>query len=184
MEYVCTAFSTVLINTYRSNSRLIIRGNDEIPSCEGTTQGDNLAMSFYALGISPLISQLKATIPDVKQIWLADDATGAGKLEALRICWDTVIKEGEKVGYFVNESKSWIIIKDPNRLDEAKEIFRDSKIKFTLEGKRHLGAALGNEEFKVSYMKEKIEKWCSEVNKLSGFAETQPQAAFFSVHTW
>ena len=81
MRYICPPFATILINTYRSPSRLIVSGKHEITSREGTTQGDNLAMSFYVLGISPLIQRLKNTAPPINQIWLADDVTGAGKLE-------------------------------------------------------------------------------------------------------
>ena len=52
-----------------------------------------------------------------------------------------MIAEGKKYGYFVNESKSWLIIKDNSQLENAKMIFHDTAIKFTTEGKRHLGAA-------------------------------------------
>ena len=41
----------ILINTYGSPLRLIILGGVKIQLTEGTTQGDNLAMSFYALAI-------------------------------------------------------------------------------------------------------------------------------------
>ena len=58
------------------------------------------------------------------------------------------------------------------------DIFKDSDIKFTLEGKRHLGAAIGSEEYKNNYMKEKIEEWRKEITELSKIAQSQPQAAF------
>ena len=38
-------FSPILSNTYREPSRMIVLGKDKIMSQEGTTQGDNLAMS-------------------------------------------------------------------------------------------------------------------------------------------
>ena len=81
---------------------------------EGTTQGDNLAMSFYAL---PLLNALRLTSPNVSQVCLADDFTGAGKLITLRKWWDTIVTQGSKFGYYVNQrylhdqSKSWINIK-------------------------------------------------------------------------
>ena len=46
IQYLCTNFATILINTYRRPSRLFIVGGGEISSTEGTTQGDTLAMAF------------------------------------------------------------------------------------------------------------------------------------------
>ena len=45
---------------------------------QGTTQVDNLAMSFYALGTSILLDRLKLTSPTTRKVGLADDITGAG----------------------------------------------------------------------------------------------------------
>ena len=104
--------------------------------------------------------------------------TGSGQGQQpkkdLKIWWDNVITEGKKLGYFVNESKSWLILKDPKQLESANQIFRDSNINFTTEGKRHLGAALGSTDFRTMYVNEKVTNWCNELNKLSEYAETQP----------
>ena len=54
---------------------MIIPGNGETSSTEGTTQGDPLAMAMYTLAISPLIHQLRDNCPGVQQVWFADDAT-------------------------------------------------------------------------------------------------------------
>ena len=43
------SFSRILINTYGILSRMIILSSAELQSTEGTTQGDNLAMPFYAI---------------------------------------------------------------------------------------------------------------------------------------
>ena len=40
------------------------------------------------------------------QVWLADDATGGGLLESLKKWWINIIEEGDRYGYYINESKS------------------------------------------------------------------------------
>ena len=177
IQYICPPFATILINTYRKPSRLIILGGAEILSEEGSTQGDNLAMAFYGLNTRLLIDILKVRTQFVKQVWLADDATSARKIKDLKEWWDIIRKEGEKIGYYVNTSKSWIIIKDVTKLEDAKEQFGNS-IKFTTDGKRHLGAIIGSQSFKNEYVNEKVEKWCQELERLIKIAETQPHTAY------
>ena len=72
------------MNTYRAPVRMIVVGSGEISSTEGTTQGDPLAMAMYALAIVPLIHKLRNNSPEVKQVWYADVATGAGSCKGLR----------------------------------------------------------------------------------------------------
>jgi len=178
IRYICPPLSQTLINTYRKPARLFIGGGKEIMSSEGTTQGDPLAMQFYALGTNPLLRFLQSKVPEVSQVWLADDATGAGKLPRLREWWDLVITEGVKLGYHVNESKSWLILKNPNEMEAAKRTFEGSHINMTTSGKRHLGAALGSQDFKTEYITEKVNKWCSEIKQLAEIAQSQPHAAY------
>ena len=177
MQYILPQFAVVLINTYRLPSRLIISGGKEILSQEGTTQGDNLAMAFYALSTLLMQNRLRK-IKDVKQVWLADDATGAGKIESLKSWWDSLVIEGEKCGYEVNASKSWLISKSEDIQTYAKQVFNQSGIKFTTSGKRHLGACIGSHEFRNEYVNKKVEDWCNEMKQLSSFAIDEPQAAF------
>ena len=106
IQITCPPFSTIMINTYRHSSRLIVFEAKDILSEERTTQGDNLAMSFYALGLAPLLRRLRITTPSVRQVWLADDAIGAGHLKDLRNWWDELIEAGSHYGYYVNETKS------------------------------------------------------------------------------
>ena len=61
-------FSKILISTYRSPSRLIILGGAEIQSTKDTIQGDNLAMSFYALATVEIQNHLRITASKVKQV--------------------------------------------------------------------------------------------------------------------
>ena len=75
-RYISPHFPKILINTYRNPSRLIIDSGKEILSQDRTAQGDNLAMSLYALITLLVQNSLRSTSP-IKQVWLADDATGA-----------------------------------------------------------------------------------------------------------
>ena len=154
MQYICPPFAIVQINVYRNPARLFIVGGGEIESAEGTTQGCTLAMPFYGLGTKPIVVNLKREIPidEVKQVWLADDASAAGKLKALKLWWDLIQKEGMKYGYYVKPSKSWLILKDPSKIDGCKELFSSSPINITVEGKRHLGAAIGSSSYKNEYI--------------------------------
>ena len=80
IQYLCPPFAVVLINIYRLPARLFLSGGGEISSEEGTTQGCALAMSFYGIGTKPIIITLQIDISEVKQVWLADDAAGVGRL--------------------------------------------------------------------------------------------------------
>ena len=135
-------------------------------------------MSFYALGTSILLDRLKLISPTASQVNLADDIAGAGKILDLGIWWDTIISKEKKFGYYVNESKSWLIIKNPNHLDHAQNIFKDTGIKITCGGKRHLGAVIGSEDFKSEYVRKKITNWTQKIIKLTEYSKTQPHAAY------
>ena len=131
IRYICPAFSTVLINTYRKSARLFVVGGGEISSAEGTTQGDALAMQFYGLSTKPIMLALDFNRTQVHQVWLADDATGAGTLRKLKLWWNSISFEGKKYGYHVKPSKSWLILKDGRRKQEAENIFENSLIQIT-----------------------------------------------------
>ena len=103
---------------------------------------------LFCIATSSLQETLKISAPEVKQVWLADDATAAGSLANLRTWWGTIIEQGKRTGYHVNQSKSWIIIKHEENLEEAKHLFQGTDIKVTTEGKRHLGATIGSDNFR------------------------------------
>ena len=74
------SFARVSINTYHVDSLFYI-DCDHILSQEGTTQGDQLAMPMYALGVVTLIQHLAGF--DVSQIWFADNASAGGSLRSV-----------------------------------------------------------------------------------------------------
>ena len=59
IRVICPQMTTILVNTYRRPAGLIILGDSDIYSLEGTTQGHNLAMAFYALGTTPHVNPLQ-----------------------------------------------------------------------------------------------------------------------------
>ena len=63
-------------------------------------------------------------------------------------------------------------------MEEAKTIFKNSPINITIDGKRHLGAALGTDEFKITYMTDKVNEWCKKMKSLAEIAKLQPHAAY------
>ena len=75
--------------------------------CEGTMQGDPLAMSMYAVGILPLIWKLI----NAKQIWFADDAAAGGSVSQLKEWWDKLLELGPAYGYYPNPQKTWLIVR-------------------------------------------------------------------------
>ena len=177
IQVTCPVIATYVINTYREHSVLYVAGGKKMLSREGTTQGDPLAMAWYSLSTTVLIDSLRAQFSEVKQVWLADDASAAGKIGKLKKWYNKLIEEGEKFGYHVNRSKSWLIVKDDTTEQEAKKQFGDS-VNITTEGQRHLGAVIGSADFKEEYCTEKVTKWRDELMTLSQIAETHPQMAY------
>jgi len=53
ISILCPSFATILKNTYEVPIRSFITGEGEIPSTEGTTQGDPLAMAICMLWLLP-----------------------------------------------------------------------------------------------------------------------------------
>ena len=96
--------------------------NDDIKSEEGSTQGDVTAMGMYAVGTRPLINELS------KQVWYADDSASAGKILEMRKWWNELSRVGPKYGYYPNAIKTIMIVKDPNILDHAKQVFAGTDI--------------------------------------------------------
>ena len=53
-----------------------------------------------------------------------------------------------------------------------------SKVKVISEGKRHLGAVIGTEVFKVSCTKPLVDDWINQFKLLSIIAESEPQSIY------
>ena len=186
IRYLCPPMATYIRNCYGTPSRLFITGGQEILSSEGTTQGDPFAMPAYTVGIAPLLHMINTEEDDkgnfrdvhtVKHAAYADDLGGAGELEYLRTWWNRVLHFGPLLGYFPNASKSWLVVKE-DKVDAAKEIFADTEINITSEGRAYLGSFIGSDDSREKYAKELVEKWCGQLKILSTIAKSEPQAAY------
>ena len=134
---------------------------------EGTTQGNPLAMPFYALATVPLTWKLSAP---VTQVWYADVAAVWGKISALRACWDQVLSLDAYFGYLPNASKTWLVTKQQYiYLYWKKDIFCDTAVKVTTNGRPHLGAPIGTSEYVEKFIVVKIDCWISEVYPYASF---------------
>ena len=180
---VCPPLAVFVRNCYAENLRLFVIGGVELSSREGTTQGDPVAMAIYAVAIIPLIlmlveasvAQNHATI----SAGFADDLTAAGKIDELLFWWKKLCSLGPDFGYYPEATKSWLITKQ--RFETvARNTFRDSKVNITIEGKRHLGATIGSEGYKKSFVWDKVKELIDQLKVLSKIAHIEPQAAYKS----
>ena len=122
---------------------------------------------------SPLINRLGR----VPEVWYADDASASGHLSSLRSWWDNLRSSGPDFGYHANASKTWLITKEAH-LSQAMELFKDSEVNITSQGRPYLGAALGSEGFCEQFVTRKVAEWSEELLQLANVATTQPHATF------
>ena len=180
IRYQCPPMAIYISNCYSTPSRLFVLGGVEILSSEGTTEGDLLSMPVYAIGITPLLEVIKpSTSGDhgVKHAAFADDLGGACELWHLRRWWDNIVIVGPKLGHYPNVSKSWLVVK-PIKEEKARQIFRDTNIKVTTEGRSYLGGYIGSESGQSKYADELVSSWCDQLTVLSKIARSEPQAAY------
>ena len=104
IRVLCPTLATYVINTYRQPVRLFITGGEELISAEGTTQGDPLSMSIYAISLQPLRTRLHVSSA-AKQCWFADDATRTGSMQDARKWWDELSESGPPLGYVPNAKR-------------------------------------------------------------------------------
>ena len=146
VRHLCPSLATTLLNCYQDDARLFVSGGGELSSAEGTTQGDPLSMVFYARATLPFVRHLRTTHANIRQLWYADDSSGAGKLRALRRWWDDVDETGKPYGYHVNASETLLLVK-PEMLNLAHSVFAGIGIEVVTDGARYLGVAIGTPDF-------------------------------------
>ena len=103
-------------------------------------------MSMYTLATVPLIRKLYSTVPDASLVWFADDATTVGLVSKLLEWWHYLVSAGPAFRYFLVSSKTLLIVK-PEYLSQAGLFFANNDITVSVQGQRHLNAALGSRAF-------------------------------------
>ena len=58
---------------------------------------------------------------------------------------------GPTLGYHPNEKKRWLVVKS-EKLKKANDVFAGTGINITTEGRKHLGAALGQRSYVEEYV--------------------------------
>ena len=172
IQFTCPSLATTIINIYRTPCELVM-DDDVILSQEGTTQGDLLAMSFYALSVVPLMSRLTLA----QQVWYADDACAYGSAEKVHKWWNDVNIHGPGFGYFPKASKSWLVVKE-SCYQSAVSSFAGSNVNITCEGRPYLGSPIGSDAYVLRFVEEKVKQWMDELQILSDIALAHPHAAY------
>ena len=102
--HLCPELATIISNCYRETVGRFVGGTTSL-SQEGTTQGDLLAMPFYALATIPLVKTLFSH-DDIQQVWYTNDSAALGKISDVRHWWDTLNSSGPLFRYFANDKKT------------------------------------------------------------------------------
>ena len=176
---LCPSIATMLINCYRAPIDLFIDGDVILPQ-EGITQGDSLAMPMYALATVPLIKRLTSTM---KQTWYADNAAATGKIVSLWTWWDEISWLGPSYGYYAKGSKTWLVTKEEFKL-EAEEVFADTSVQITIEGRLHLGAPLGCSAYVNQFVSQKVQQWSSELKSAVRDCQYTTSCCFCCPYPW
>ena len=174
---LCPSLHQYLMNIYGEPADLILGGtNHKLSSAEGTTQGCNLAMDFYGVGIMKLINILKEQAPNCRNAWFADDSAGAGKTEDVKCWWDALQQYGPRVGYFPQPAKTCLIVKDPKKIEYFKSLFPGVHV--TADGSRYLGSFIGTKKATESYVDTKVKEWINDIEDIINAAASEPQFAY------
>ena len=146
ISVLCPTLATYVKNTYEVAPRLFVAKDLELRSEEGTTQGLPIAVGAYALGLSVLQSKTSLNNTGAKCTAYIDDLVGAGKLQEVKNLWDEICKHEPPLRCNPNATKSCLIAQEEMK-DLTMEIFKDTGIMITTEGKKHLGAVIGSLRF-------------------------------------
>ena len=75
---------------------------------------------------------------------------------------------GPDFEYYPNASKTHLVVVKPELVNKAKRMFKNTDVQISTNGQRHLGAAMGTQEFIETYGAQKIAKWVNDIESLTG----------------
>lgn len=147
------------------------------------------SMSYQQTHCYNLSEGMNCTTRKAVQAWFADDSSASGTLKSILVWWKELLKLGPSYGYYPNEKKCVLIVKNEELREQAEELFSGYNLEITTMGKRHLGAIIGSQEYKTEYVEGKVKEWVQDLKQLAAIAEAEPQAAYaamtFSIqHRW
>ena len=64
------------------------------------------------------------------------------------------------------------------KYENAKQIFGETRINITTEGRKYLGGYVGTTEGAESYVQELLDDWIKQLQELTKIAKSEPQAAY------
>ena len=78
-------------------------------------------------------------------------------MKDIRKWWDELLAGGPALGYYPNTKKCWLVVR-PEKLKDANDVFAGKGINITTEGRKHLGAILGQKSYLEEYVDSKLSK--------------------------
>ena len=96
--------------------------------------------------------------------------------------WDRLAERGPKYGYSVNPSKTWVVVKECH-LNSAKELFKDTGVQVTTEGKVYLGSFIGPDDRKDLFVQDKVDSWLESLKNFPPLPSPSLMPLFVPSHT-
>ena len=74
---------------------------------------------------------------NAKEVVFANNFSVTGSLDIIKDYWDKLTAIDPKYGYFPKHTKPYLLVK--KKLMEVQNLFANSRVNITAEGKRHFG---------------------------------------------
>ena len=90
---------------------------------------------------------------------------------------ESIIQCGPKFRYNPETSKCWLVVKSQLVKEDGK-LFESTKININVNGKQHLGAVIGSQEYNNEYVITKTDQIANKLNNICEIAKLEPQSAY------